>query len=252
MTAEEAKGKKEAEKPEAEVKEPEAKAEAKEPEVKEPEAKAEVKEPEVKEPEAKAEAKEPEVKEPEVKAEAKEPEVKEPEAKPEAKPEVKEPEAKPEPKPEAKPEPKPEAKPEPKAEAKKPAPKKKLSKGVEDIMTTIKKMTVLELSELVQALEGEFGVSASMAVAAPAAGGAAAAAPASVEEQTEFSVILKDIGANKINVIRAVREMTTLGLKEAKDFVESAPQTVKEGVTKDEAATMKQKLEAAGATAEVK
>jgi len=237
MTAEEAKGKKEAEKPEAEVKEPEAKAEAKEPEVKEPEAKAEVKEPEVK-------------------AEAKEPEVKEPEAKPEAKPEVKEPEAKPEPKPEAKPEPKPEAKPEakpePKAEAKKPAPKKKLSKGVEDIMTTIKKMTVLELSELVQALEGEFGVSASMAVAAPAAGGAAAAAPASVEEQTEFSVILKDIGANKINVIRAVREMTTLGLKEAKDFVESAPQTVKEGVTKDEAATMKQKLEAAGATAEVK
>ncbi|MBA7579515.1 hypothetical protein ES708_21386 [subsurface metagenome] len=242
MTAEEAKGKKEAEKPEAEVKEPEAKAEAKEPEVKEPEAKAEVKEPEVKEPE--------------VKAEAKESEVKEPEAKPEAKPEVKEPEAKPEPKPEAKPEPKPEAKPEakpePKAEAKKPAPKKKLSKGVEDIMTTIKKMTVLELSELVQALEGEFGVSASMAVAAPAAGGAAAAAPASVEEQTEFSVILKDIGANKINVIRAVREMTTLGLKEAKDFVESAPQTVKEGVTKDEAATMKQKLEAAGATAEVK
>jgi large subunit ribosomal protein L7/L12 len=215
MTAEEAKGKKEAEEPEAEVKEPEAEAE-------------------VKEPEAKTEAKEPE-------------------AKPEAQAEVKEPEAKPEPKPEAKPEPKPaakaEPKPEPKAEEKKPP--KKLSKGVADIMATIKKMTVLELAELVKALEDEFGVSAAVAVAAPAAGGAAAA-PASAEEQTEFSVVLKDIGANKINVIRAVREMTTLGLKEAKDFVESAPQTVKEGVTKDEAATMKQKLEAAGATAEVK
>jgi large subunit ribosomal protein L7/L12 len=174
-----------------------------------------------------------------------------PEEKPEAEAEVKEPEAK---EPEAKAEAKePEAKPEPKAEAKAEGkkPPKKLSKGVEDIMNTIKKMTVLELSELVQALEDEFGVSAAMAVAAPAAGGPAAAAPAA-EEQTEFSVVLKDIGANKINVIRAVREMTTLGLKEAKDFVESAPQTVKEGVTKDEAAMMKQKLEAAGATVEIK
>lgn len=162
---------------------------------------------------------------------------------PEAKVETKEPEAKAEAKPEAKAEEKPA-----KAEEKKPT--KKLSKGIEDIMTTIKKMTVLELSELVKALEDEFGVSAAVAVAAPAAGGAAPAAAA--EEQTEFSVILKDIGANKINVIRAVREMTTLGLKEAKDFVESAPQTVKEGVTKDEAATMKQKLEAAGATVEIK
>jgi large subunit ribosomal protein L7/L12 len=196
MTAEEAKGKKEAEKSEAEVKEPEAKAEAKEPEVKEPEAKVELKEPKAK-PEAKAEAKPPA-----------------------------------------------------KAEEKKPAAAKKLSKGVEDIMTTIKKMTVLELSELVKVLEDEFGVSAAVAVAAPAAGGAAA--PVAAEEQTEFSVVLKDIGANKINVIRAVREMTTLGLKEAKDFVESAPQTVKEGVTKDEAASMKGKLEAAGATVEVK
>jgi large subunit ribosomal protein L7/L12 len=178
---------------------------------------------------------EAEVKEAEVKAEAKEPEAK-PEAKPKA--EAKKPEAKAEPKTEAKTEKKPAA---------------KLSKGVEDIMTTIKKMTVLELAELVKALEEEFGVSASVAVAAPAAGGgAAAAAPASIEEQTEFSVILKDVGANKINVIRAVREMTTLGLKEAKDFVESAPQTVKEGVNKDEAAAMKQKLEAAGATAEIK
>jgi large subunit ribosomal protein L7/L12 len=221
---EEAKGKKE-EKPEAAAKEPEAKAEAKEPEA-QPEARAEAKEPEA-QPEAKAEAKEPE-----------------------AKAEVKEPEAKPEPEPEPKPEVKAE-KPPAKAEEKKPS--KKLSKGVEDIMNTIKKMTVLELSELVQALEDEFGVSAAVSVAAPAAGGpAAAAAPAAAEEQTEFSVILKAIGANKINVIRAVREMTTLGLKEAKDFVESAPQTVKEGVTKEEAATMKQKLEAAGATVEVK
>jgi len=233
MTQEEDKGKKTAKKPEAE-------AEAQEPEVKEPE----VKEPEAKEPEAKPEA-EAEAKEPEVKAE-----VKEPEAQPEAKAEVKEPEAKPEAK---KPEAKAEVKPPVKAEVeKKPAAAKKLSKGVEDIMTTIKKMTVLELSELVQALEAEFGVSASVVVAAPAAGGAAAAAPAAAEEQTEFSVVLKDIGANKINVIRAVRELTTLGLKEAKDFVESAPQTVKEGVTKDEAATMKQKLEAAGAAVEVK
>jgi large subunit ribosomal protein L7/L12 len=217
MTEEETKGK------EAEVK-----AEAPEPEVKEPEAKAEEKAPEAEKPEAKAEEKAPEAEKPEAKAEEKAPE----------------------PKAEAKAEEKaPEAKEEAKAEKK---PAKKLSKGIEDIMNTIKKMTVLELAELVKALEDEFGVSASVAVAAPAAGGGAAAAPASTEEQTEFSVILKDVGANKINVIRAVREMTTLGLKEAKDFVESAPQTVKEGVNKDEAAAMKQKLEAAGATAEIK
>jgi len=190
------------------------------------------------------EAKEPEVKEPEVQPKAKA-EVKEPKAKPEARAEAKEPKAKPEAKPEAK------AEAPAKAEEKKPA-SKKLSKGVEEIMATIKKMTVLELSELVKALEDEFGVSAAVAVAASAGGGAAAAAAPAAEEQTEFSVILKEIGANKINVIRAVREMTTLGLKEAKDFVESAPQTVKEGVTKDEAAAMKQKLEAAGATVEVK
>ena len=150
---------------------------------------------------------------------------------------------------EAKAEAKPEAKPKAKAEEKKPA-AKKASKGIEDIMAVIEKMTVLELSELVKALEEKFGVSAPVAMAAPAAGGAAA--PEAAEEQTEFSVVLKDIGANKINVIRAVREMTTLGLKEAKDFVESAPQTVKEGVNKDEAANMKQKLEAAGATVEIK
>jgi len=222
MPQEEAK-KKTAKKPsaEAEVKEPEAKVEA---EVKEPEAKAEA---EVKEPEAKAEA---EAKEPEAKVEAKEPEA-EPEAKkPEA--EAKEPEAKPVAK-----------KPEVKAEVKR-------SKVVDEIMASIKKMNVLELSELVKALEAEFGVSAAApVVAAPA--GAAAAAPAA-EEQTEFSVILKGIGENKISVIRAVRELTPLGLKEAKDFVESAPQTVKEGISKEEATAVKQKLEAAGATAEIK
>ena len=125
---------------------------------------------------------------------------------------------------------------------------------VEELMTTIKNMTVLELSDLVKALETEFGVSAAAPVVAAAPGAAApaeAAVPAE-EEQTEFTVILKDIGANKINVIKAVREVTTLGLKESKDLVESAPATVKEGVNKDESATMKQKLEAAGATVEIK
>jgi large subunit ribosomal protein L7/L12 len=185
---------------------------------------------------------EAEVKEPEAKAEAEKPE-----AKPEAKPEVKEPEAKPEvkaEKPAAKVE---EKKPEIKAEVKR-------SKVVDEIMASIKKMNVLELSELVKALEAEFGVSAAApVVAAPAAGApaGAAAAPAA-EEQTEFSVILQAVGENKISVIRAVRELTPLGLKEAKDFVESAPQTVKEGVSKEEATAAKQKLEAAGATAEIK
>jgi len=119
-------------------------------------------------------------------------------------------------------------------------------------MATIKNMTVLELAELVKALETEFGVSAAApAVAAAAAPAEAGAAPAT-EEQTEFTVTLKDIGANKISVIKAVRELTTLGLKEAKDLVESAPTTVKEGISKDEATTVKQKLEAAGATVEIK
>jgi large subunit ribosomal protein L7/L12 len=212
MTQEEAKGKKTAKKPEAEA------------EVKEPAAEAEAKETEAKakEPEAKTEAKEPEAQ-----AEAK---------KPEAKPEAKEPEAK-------------AAAKEPKAKA-----EVKSSAAVEAIMTSIKKMSVLELSELVKALQSEFGVSAPVAVASPASApaGAAAAAPAAAEEKTEFSVVLKEIGANKISVIRAVREVTTLGLKEAKDFVESAPQTVKEGINQEEATTIKQKLEAAGATVEVK
>ena len=121
----------------------------------------------------------------------------------------------------------------------------------DEIVTMIKGMTVLELSELVKALEEEFGVSAAMpmAVSAGPAGGAAAAA---VEEQTEFTVILKEFGENKIAVIKAVREVTTLGLKEAKDLVEGAPKPIKEGVNKEEAATIKKKLEEAGAKVEVK
>ena len=126
----------------------------------------------------------------------------------------------------------------------------------EEIVSLIKGMTVLELSELVKALEAEFGVSAAvpMAVAGPAAAGGAAAAAggAAAEEQTEFNVILKEIGENKIAVIKAVREVTTLGLKEAKDLVEGAPKPVKEGVNKDEAANIKKKLEEAGAKVEVK
>ena len=128
----------------------------------------------------------------------------------------------------------------------------KLPAAIEGMMATIKKMTVLELAQLVKALEAEFGVSAALPAAATAVVSAEAKAEApAAEEKTEFSVVLKEIGANKINVIKAVRELTTLGLKESKDLVESAPKTVREGVTKDEAAAMKQKLEAAGATAEI-
>ena len=117
----------------------------------------------------------------------------------------------------------------------------------EELIGVIKNMTVLDLSELVKALEDEFGVSAAAPMAVAAAAPAAEAAP-EAEEQTEFTVILKDIGANKINVIKAVRELTSLGLKESKDLVESAPTAVKEGVTKEESATIKEKIEAAGAT----
>jgi large subunit ribosomal protein L7/L12 len=123
----------------------------------------------------------------------------------------------------------------------------------DELIAEIKKMTVLELADLVKALETEFGVTAApVAVAAPAAGGGAAAAGPAAEEQTEFSVILKEVGENKINVIKAVREFTTLGLKEAKDLVESAPKPIKEGVNKDEAANIKKKLEEAGAKVEIK
>lgn len=122
-------------------------------------------------------------------------------------------------------------------------------------MNTIKNMSVLELAELIKALEEEFGVSAAAPVAVAAPAGAVAAeagAPeAEAEEQTEFTVILKDFGANKINVIKAVRELTSLGLKESKDLVESAPKSVREGINKDEAASAKEKLEAAGATVEI-
>ena len=128
------------------------------------------------------------------------------------------------------------------------AEKAKKPAAIEDIMTAIKNMTVLELAELVKALEAEFGVSA----AAPVAAAVAPVVEAEpIEEKTEFNVVLKDIGANKINVIKAVRELTPLGLKESKDLVESAPATVKEGVNKDEAAAAKEKLEAAGATVEI-
>ena len=125
----------------------------------------------------------------------------------------------------------------------------------DEIVTMIKGMTVLELSELVKALEEEFGVSAAMPMAmaaGPAAGGASGGAAAAAEEQTDFTVILKEIGENKIAVIKAVREVTTLGLKEAKDLVEGAPKPVKEGVNKDEAASIKKKLEESGAKVEVK
>lgn len=120
----------------------------------------------------------------------------------------------------------------------------------EEIISAIKNMTVLELAELVKALEEEFGVSAApVAVAAPAA---APSPSPEVEEKAEFNLILKEIGANKINVIKVVREVTTLGLKEAKELVESAPKAVKEGISKEEANLIKEKLEAAGATVEIK
>ncbi len=129
------------------------------------------------------------------------------------------------------------------------------SAKVNELIESIKGLTVLELADLVKSLEKEFGISAAapVAVAAtPAAGGAATAAAAPAEEKTEFTVVLKEIGANKINVIKAVRELTNLGLKESKDLVEGAPKPIKENVNKDEAAAAKAKLEAAGAVVEVK
>ncbi len=121
----------------------------------------------------------------------------------------------------------------------------------EEIKEAIKNMTVLELAELVKELEEEFGVSAAaMVAAAPAAGGAAGGAAA--EEKTEFDVILQSPGEKKINVIKVVREITGLGLKEAKELVDSAPKPIKEGVSKEEAEQIKAKLEEAGATVEIK
>jgi len=129
-----------------------------------------------------------------------------------------------------------------------------MSEKVQSIIESIKGLSLLEASELVKGLEEAFGVSAaaaSVAVAAPAAGGGgAAAAPA--EEKTEFSVVLTAVGGNKIGVIKVVREITSLGLKEAKDLVEGAPKPIKEGVSKDEAENIKKKFAEAGATVEVK
>jgi large subunit ribosomal protein L7/L12 len=123
--------------------------------------------------------------------------------------------------------------------------------ATEDFISQIDQLTVLELNNLVKALEEHYGVSAAAAVAAAPSAGGGAAAPV-VEEKTEFDVVLKAAGEKKINVIKAVREVTSLGLKEAKDLVESAPATVKEGVSKDEAETIKKKFEEAGATIEIK
>lgn len=123
----------------------------------------------------------------------------------------------------------------------------------EEVIKAIENMSVLELADLVKALEERFGVSAAapVAVAAAPAGGAAPAAAPVEEEKTEFNVLLKEVGPNKINVIKEVRAATNLGLKEAKDLVEAAPKVVKEAVTKDEAQSIKSKLEAAGATVEI-
>ena len=120
------------------------------------------------------------------------------------------------------------------------------------IADELSSLTILEAAELVKLLDETWGVSAAAPVAVAAAGGGAAAAAAPVEEQTEFNVILADIGANKINVIKEVRAITGLGLKEAKDLVEAAPKAIKEGVSKDEAAKLKAQLEGAGAKVDVK
>jgi large subunit ribosomal protein L7/L12 len=124
----------------------------------------------------------------------------------------------------------------------------------QQVVDYIKGITVLELSQLVKTLEAELGVSAAaaMPMAMPIGGGAAGGAAAAVEEKTEFTVSLVEIGANKINVIKVVREVTSLGLKEAKDLVESAPKPIKEGISKEEAATIKKKFEDVGAKVEVK
>ena len=126
----------------------------------------------------------------------------------------------------------------------------------DEILEAIKQMNVMELSDMVKALEDEFGISAAAPVAvaaAPAAGGAAdGGGAAAAEEQSEFDVNIKEIGPNKINVIKAVREVTSLGLREAKELVESAPAAVREGIAKEEADGIKSKLEEAGAVVEVK
>jgi large subunit ribosomal protein L7/L12 len=127
------------------------------------------------------------------------------------------------------------------------------SEKLEEMIKSIESMSVLELADLVKALEEKFGVTANVAMmAAPAGAGAGAAAAPAAEEKTAFTVMLTSAGANKIAVIKEVRAMTSLGLKEAKDLVDGAPKPVKDGVPKEEAAEMKKKLEAAGATVELK
>jgi large subunit ribosomal protein L7/L12 len=123
---------------------------------------------------------------------------------------------------------------------------------VEAILEEIKGLTLLEASDLVKKMEEAFGVSAAAAAPVMVAGGGAGAAGGAAEEKTEFTVVLTEVGANKINVIKAVREVTSLGLKEAKDLVDGAPKTVKEGINKDEAATIKKKFEEVGAKVDIK
>jgi len=145
-----------------------------------------------------------------------------------------------------------------KATAKAKEERKTMANRVDEAFELIKGMTILELRDLNKRIEEDFGISAAAPVAVAAApglvaapGGAPAAAPVAEEEKTEWNVVLKDMGANKINVIKAVREVTTLGLKEAKDLVESAPTNVKEGIAKDEAEAVRAKLAGAGATVEL-
>ena len=127
-----------------------------------------------------------------------------------------------------------------------------MANKVETILEEIKVLTLLEAADLVKKMEETFGVSAAAAAPMVVAGGAAAGGGAPAEEKTEFAVVLTEVGANKINVIKAVREVTSLGLKEAKDLVDGAPKTVKEGVNKDEAASIKKKFEDAGAKVDIK
>jgi len=122
----------------------------------------------------------------------------------------------------------------------------------EQILTAVEKMPVLQLSELIKLMEERFGVTAAAVAAAAPVGAAAAAAPVAVEEKTAFDVVLTQVGDKKIQVIKVVRELTSLGLKEAKDLVEGAPKPVKSGVTKEEADAVKKKLEESGATVEIK
>ncbi len=146
---------------------------------------------------------------------------------------------------------------EEKKEKAKPSKEKKQEKGItkEEIIAAIKDMTVVDLADLVKSLENELGISAAPVAVGAAPAAAAPAQPAEgppEEEKTEFTVVLKSIGDKKIEVIKAVRELTTLGLKQAKDLVEAAPQTVKESISKEEADAIKQKLEAVGASVEFK